>query len=286
MEFMEIRTFYWYDRLISNTRYQLKRLFGKRNNAQFKCGNAGDIYARQLLEHYYGLNVSNIREPGNRILSVGSIGHRAGNGDLLCGVGLKDPQQLPLVGTDITIYGLRGPLSFDAFKAGGFDMSKIKFLYDPGLLIKYLIPQTPIEPSVVSFIPHYRERFNYRGRLPKEIKLVDIDNDPQVVARSILKSKLVYASSLHGIIFSHSLGVPCIYVKPQTEEPEFKFIDYYESVNLPYKKPLSSIASFDFQRDSDTPADIRVIESDFYFPTVEELTSRGIITESQKERLG
>lgn len=276
---MEIRTFYWEDNIISQPKAFFSRLFGNANSSQFIHGNAGDIYARELLIKQYRTPIKNVKNEGNRLLCVGSIAHRALPGDILCGVGVKLPDLMPKVNqaTDIVIYGLRGPLSYAAFKKAGFNVTSVRFLYDPGLLIKYFVLEDQQETAEVSFIPHYRERYSYRKGLPKGIRLIDIDNHPDVVANSIKSSKLVYSSSLHGIIFAHSLGVPCVYVKPQTDETEFKFIDYYESVNLTYKKPLSSIFDADFVRDSDTPADIDVNLTDFYFPALQELQEKGII---------
>src|SRR5690606_27412157 len=137
---------------------------------------------------------------------------------------------------DMIIYGLRGPLSYEILQRSGFDVSTVKFLFDTGLLIKLFAKPINVQPTKISFIPHYREQHGFRNKLPKGMTMIDIDNHPRKVAEKICSSKLVYSSSLHGIIFSHALGIPCIYVKPQTNESEFKFIDYYESVNLSYKK--------------------------------------------------
>lgn len=275
---MEVRTFYWEDHIISRPEYLVRKIMGKVNNSQFVYGNAGDIYARDLLSRQYDVNVKNVTNEGKRLLCVGSIAHRALSGDVLCGVGVKNPNLILSLERkeDTLIYGLRGPLSYDILKRAGFDVTTVKFLYDPGLLIKFVHP-TAKQPTGISFIPHYRERYDFRNKLPKGIRLIDIDNHPHTVAKEICASKLVYSSSLHGIIFSHALGIPCIYVKPQTNESEFKFIDYYESVNLTYKKPLSSIFDADFKRDSDTPADVNVELSDFQFPSVQELKEWEVI---------
>lgn len=40
----------------------------------------------------------------------------------------------------------------------------------------------------------------------------------------IASSKVILSSSLHGLIFSHSLGVPALYLSNQ---PQYKFKDYY-----------------------------------------------------------
>lgn len=276
---MRIRTFYWEDNIVPKGKRILYKWLGKQPNQHFLYGNAGDIFARELLAYLYKQHVINIPSEGGRLLSVGSIAHRALAGDILCGVGVKNKGMVPHIHEPITIYGLRGPLSLESFKHAGYNVDNLKFLYDPGLLIPYLLPEPKlsVSPTQVSFIPHYRERNLYKRNLKKEIKMIDIDNHPVTVAKQIKASKLVYSSSLHGIIFSHALGVPCIYVKPQTEESEFKFIDYYESVNLPYKKPLSSIFDADFRRDSDSPASVNVGLKDFYFPELPELQRLGIV---------
>ncbi len=257
----------------------LYKLTGRQPNQYFVYGNEGDIFARELLIYLYNQNVNNIGFEGKRLLCVGSIAHRALPGDILCGVGVKNKGMVPPPASEnIKIYGLRGPLSLEAFKHAGYDVNNIKFLYAPGLLISYLLSEQDlsISPTQVSFIPHYRERNLFRKKLKKGIKMIDIDNHPVTVAKQIKASKLVYSSSLHGIIFSHALGIPCIYIKPQTDESEFKFIDYYESVNIAYKKPLSSISDADFRRDSDTPAAVNVTLQDFNFPDLEVLRKLGI----------
>src|SRR5690606_38420197 len=118
-----------------------------------------------------------------------------------------------------TVVGVRGPITYDAFKATGHDVSGVRFLKDPGLLIRFLAGPEPAVPQAgrVIFIPHYRERHLYKS-LPKGITLVDIDAEPLELARTIREANLVYASSLHGIIFAHALERPCVWVKPQTEE--------------------------------------------------------------------
>jgi hypothetical protein len=110
---------------------------------------------------------------------------------------------------------------------------------------------------------------------------VDIDQHPLQVAKSILGAKLVYASSLHGIIFAHALNKPCVFVHPQTKEPLLKYEDYFLSVNLPFKKPLDSIDDCNFLKDSDTPPDIAYSEKSFGFPTKDFLVSRNVMTESE-----
>lgn len=267
---MRVRTYFWNDRIVSLPHY-LYQTYIKSNKNYFRKGNAGDIYASYLVKYLYGLEANNIKDEGNRLLFIGSISHLVKDNDLLCGVGTKGEEFRNKDAKDTNVWALRGPISYDFFKNAGFDVSNIKFLLDPGLMIKYTIDQSFFEQEKVdvAFIPHYREKAFYQSNLPKDIKLIDIDDCPHNVGKNILKSKLVYSSSLHGIIFSHALGVPCIFVKPQTEEPLIKFKDYYHSVDLAFPKPLENIGEIDFKKDSDTPADIKIKREDFVFPTLD-----------------
>ena len=130
----------------------------------------------------------------------------------------------------------------------------------------------------IIFIPHYRERYTYKNNaVPKGIKLIDIDCDPISLGRKILSAKLVYTSSLHGIIFANSLGRPCIFVQPQTDESLFKYADYYASVNLSLPKPLRHISEAVFTGSPDSPANIQFKQSDFIFPDPEYLRQNLII---------
>ncbi len=245
----------------------------------FQYGNSGDMFTGDLLKYLYKLDHLNTTTHKGRLLCVGSTTNQIQSGDILCGVGVKTNVN-PGFADSVTILGLRGPISYDLFKAAGYNVDTVQFLLDPGLMLRFMIDdklQRMPDKSRVIFIPHYRERFQVKKTLPKSMKFVDIDSSPSQIGQEILKSSLVYSSSLHGIIFAHALNRPCIFVRPQTVEPLLKFEDYYSSVGLPYKKPLESIAEYDFFRDSDTPPDLKFTKEDFKFPTREYLQQQGII---------
>lgn len=273
---MNIRTYFWEDRVVGKLRY-LYQTYMTKGPKLFRVGNAGDIYARYLIDYLYGAGVSNIKNEGRRQLFIGSISHLTKPHDLICGVGTKGEafRETPI--DTANIWAVRGPITFDAYKASGFDVSNLKFQYDPGLMIRFTIDQKAFKqkPTNISFIPHYREKATHKGKLPNGIKLIDIDNCPHKVGESILKSKIVYSSSLHGIIFSHSLGVPCIFVRPQSNESLLKFEDYYLSVGLKFPKPRPSISEVNYLNDSDTPAEVRIERDDFKFPDIQFLKANG-----------
>lgn len=273
-----LRTYFWHDRVIPSWLLKVRRGFRLSPSTYFQLGNAGDLMARRLIEFEYGMKCLNTNKPGSRLLTVGSIAHKILKGDVLCGIGVKDPDLFSPSLEEVEIYGLRGPLSYEVFKRRGFDLKKIKFLMDPGLLLRFIIGDVVVPgQDRVIFIPHYRERFNRQNIPQREIKMVDVDCEPTDLATEILKSKLVYSSSLHGIIFAHALNRPCIFVRPQTNESLFKYSDYYESMDLKSPKPLPSIHHADFIRDSDTPPSLKYKRENFYFPAINELRERGIL---------
>jgi len=244
----------------------------------FRVGNSGDIFARDIIHCEYGVKSLNIKNQDSRLLCVGSIAHRIRRDDIICGIGTKG---LPVPGANkerCTIFGLRGPITYDAFKKAGYDMSKLRFLKDPGLLLRFICGQdkTRPSPSKVIFIPHYRERAMHK-QLPRGIEFVDVDLRPHQLAKEIAKASLVYSSSLHGMIFAHALNRPCVLVRPQTDEPLVKYEDYCASVDIPFIKPLASIYDASFLNSPDSPPDLKYAREDFYFPSIELLAERGIL---------
>lgn len=274
---MKVRTYYWHDRVISKSKYKLRQLLNKNVTNYFKIGNAGDIIARDIIRFKYGCEGANIQGKGKRLLCVGSISHTIQPGDVICGIGTKglpipEPSQSPC-----RIYGLRGPITYEAFKKAGHDVSQVRFLKDPGLMIRFMMDDRKIVPlsNKVIFIPHYRERHLYK-RLPKGIELVDIDAHPIQLANKIQESGLVYSSSLHGIVFAHALNRPCVFVKPQTDESIIKYADYYASVDLEFQKPIENIYDLDHKRWPNSPPDLKYKKEDLAFPSIRYLKEVGV----------
>lgn len=280
---MEIRTYFWHARLRPRWYLRLQERVFRRQSRCFAVGNAGDIYATYLLSFLYGARINNVDHGGRRILTVGSIGHKVQAGDLLCGIGVKSPDIPAPPSWLAPIYGLRGPISYDIFEKSGYDVSSVRFLMDPGLLVRRVLPLSEAGNSAgagekILFIPHYRERWMHRNKLPRGVKMLDIDASPVDVAQAILDASLVYSSSLHGIIFAHALGRPCVPVKPQTEESSLKYEDYFLSVGLPYKATSDGIHEARRRTAPTSPSDLAIDLDSFVFPELKDLQEFGIAT--------
>lgn len=277
---MALRTYYWERRNASLLKYY-KNKFRHPERFYFRYGNAGDMFNADLINYLYKTEPINILEEGNRLLLIGSIMNHLKEGDIVNGIGWKgnDVSHLSSEIASSKVFGVRGPLTKSLFEKYNADISELKFEYDPGLLIKevYNIDLKKSEDKYVSFVPHFRDELVYKGKYPKNINVIKIDDKPFNIAKKILKSKIVYASSLHGIIFSHALNKPCIFVAPQSEEPIFKYEDYYLSINKDLPQPVKDIYSVNFKKDKATSLDREITINDFYFPSVEELKKKGII---------
>jgi pyruvyltransferase len=275
---MKLRTYFWEDRIISRLELRVRRALGWSPYNYFLVGNAGDLFARELIEREYSCPVQNDPLRGHRLLIVGSIGHRIRDGDVVCGIGVKT-RKIPVpTHARVRVWAVRGPITLDVFKSAGHDVSDIKFQFDPGLMMRFMVTDSEraIVPNGVAFIPHYRERGKYVRSLPPGMRTIDIDGRPKDVARAILGAELVYSSSLHGIIFAHALERPCVLVAPQTEESDLKYQDYFASLGLPTPKPLSNIFDARYGSAPNSPVDIRFELSDFVWPQLEDLRARGI----------
>lgn len=274
-----VKTFYWHDRVVSRGVFYFRKFFGLNPYNYFLVGNAGDIFARDLIGRYYGCESLNCPEGGGRLLLIGSISHKVLHGDVLCGIGARSEDIAKCkAGDNVSVFGLRGPLSYDAFQRAGYDLSGVKFLMDPGLLIRFFV-DAEVLPDIgkVGFIPHYREREFYMRNPVPGVSFIDIDAHPVSVAREIISCEFVFSSSLHGIVFSHSLGRPCLFVEPRVNEPVFKYKDYFSSLNIPFPVPVSGFESIRYLRKPISPVSIDISEGDFYFPGLEVLEGKGIV---------
>jgi hypothetical protein len=275
----KIKTFYWHDRVRSPIELFIRKLINKDVSRYFRVGNSGDIITNEIIRFIYGHDAINTKDQEKRLLCVGSISHKILPGDVICGIGTKGLRIPPASKVPCTILGLRGPITYDAFKKAGHDVSRIEFLMDPGLMIRFMTKNiNTVEPhkNRVIFIPHYRER-NIFGKLPKGIDLIDIDMHPTKLAIEILKSCLICSSSLHGIIFAHALNRPAIFIRPQTDEPIIKFKDYFASIGRELPMPLSDIYAVKFIKSPDSPLDLNYKLEDFKFPSINMLETLGIL---------
>jgi len=281
---MQLRAYYWKARISPFVLSLLRRLRYPKSSYFFRKGNFGDLFYEDIARHRYGhdIEIKIIKNESRRLLIIGSIVQTIQPLDMICGAGSKYPE-IPAASNDCRVVGLRGPLTYAAMEQAGYDLSNVKSLYDPGLLVRFIYPDSAEEQSKAHgaiFIPHYRERYHSLS-LPNGVRLCDPDNAPETVANTIKQSEIVYSSSLHGIIFAHAYGRPAVFVRPTTYEPTFKYDDYYASIGLPPPVPLNSINDIDIKKDIGNSPDLQYREDDIHIPDAQELLDLGLMHQRQ-----
>lgn len=272
---MAVRTFYWHTRVVGRARMIKHRLRGGNASFLFRTGNAGDIYNRDVIRTVYGEDAVNIADEGRRLLLIGSVAHNVRDGDVVAGIGTKgEPIPSPREAA-CRIVAVRGPLTLEAFAAAGHDVSGVRSQLDPGLLIRFDVPDAPAVRGRAVLVPHYRERDQYRRRARRGLSVIDIDAEPVDVARQIQAAEVVYTSSLHGMVFAHALRRPCVLVAPLTPEPELKYRDYLASVGLPWRG-LPSLDEALRGPAPVSPLDLEYSLEDFALPALAELRAEGV----------
>lgn len=271
---MEVRTFYWdAAKPQPAPRSPLRRLF--KSKPDFTIGNAGDLFNRDLVRYLYGADAANIETGGNRLLFVGSVAHRASERDIVCGIGTKGARIPTSDEVSLEIRGVRGPITLAAFRDAGHDVSNVRFEFDPGLLVGEVFASEPApdaEKGRVAFIPHYRDRSRFRSN--RDYDVIDIDCTASTLRTEILRSEFVYSSSLHGIVFAHALGRPCMLVAPVNGEAPLKYQDYFASVGLAWSTPDDLDSALTRPKPA-SPFTVPVDLADFSAPSLAELTAGG-----------
>lgn len=114
---------------------------------------------------------------------------------------------------------------------------------DPGLVVREVFPapRGRSQWNMPVVIPHYGDLNSRSGRdLLQRFhsagwRVVLPNNSPAMIAALVASAPVVASSSLHGLVFAHSFGVPAVFVDFEATdrpEPMFKYRDYYSVFGL------------------------------------------------------
>ncbi|HTX89762.1 MAG TPA: polysaccharide pyruvyl transferase family protein [Anaerolineales bacterium] len=127
------------------------------------------------------------------------------------------------------ILAVRGELTRDHI-AG---LPKDIILGDPGLLMPILMPKKEQKRFTLGVIPHYIDKKDegikkFCRRYKKEVRLIDIQQPPLKVVKDVDECEFILSSSLHGLVFADSLGIPNVWtiLSDKVSGKGFKFQDY------------------------------------------------------------
>lgn len=228
-----------------------RQMNGKIYQGIFKHGNFGDDASELLIKKLTPFTPIQPAPDQNKLLAIGSVLHRAISGDVVWGSGLKGTDALDgHPGGDILVRAVRGPMTLDVLNKAGWDTSHITEMFDPGVLLVHLWkeelskynPEKNKAKGKIRILPHYRDEIVFKRWNPKlHHHFISADNHPLTVLKQMLGAELVISSSLHGIIFAESLGIPAIWIDSPGKEAHFKYLDYYASTGRSDVKALDSI---------------------------------------------
>lgn len=211
--------------------------------------NFGDILSLKIVERIIGDSVRIItkKKPTvieKKLLALGSVISFANQNDVVWGAGINgkllDKKYYKF--TQIDVRSVRGPLTRN-FLQETFGIECPEIYGDPGLLIPVLFPEferkaTPSRDFIV--IPHFSEEHLFPKSLGDNIVY---STEPwEEIIEKILDSAFVISSSLHGVIVAEAFGIPARLLRlEKSEEPLFKYIDYYLGTNRPDFQYATSI---------------------------------------------
>lgn len=133
-----------------------------------------------------------------------------------------------------SFYAVRGKLTFNKL-----NLTSNIVLGDPGLLLsRFFSPKTKkiYDKCIIS---HNKDYNFFTKEFGNKYYIINMGtNNIEKIANSINKCNFTFSSSLHGIIFSHSLGIPSVHLEYRElySKKNFKFKDYYSILDIPYVK--------------------------------------------------
>jgi len=199
-------------------------------------GNVGDNFGLWITLHLTSLPVIPVGTWFDKakplFLTVGSIMQHARNRGAVWGSGciVEMPWKTDPVPTDSIYFGVRGPRSREQILRRYAINAPV--IGDPGLLVTDIASRVRSVADIeIGFIIHGVDKNDFNQRYPG-VFLVNNSGSYDVYCRDICRCKRVISSSLHGLIFSHALGIPCEIVAfgHRLSGGEFKFIDYMQSL--------------------------------------------------------
>lgn len=225
------RLFYWDPR---RNRLPLLRRF----EIGPRVGNFGDLLGplivRRILEQRSGGSGDAAQSRGSattkvdgrgRVLALGSVMHFAEDGDTIWGTGVNGKMAADLHRfSTLDVRAVRGPLTREWLttrKGIGVD----EVYGDPALLLPSILPEATVwlagKKRTLGVVPNFHDVATY-GAHPG---FIDPRRKPMAVLEDIVRSEMVAASSLHGVIVAEAFGIPAVLLPAKAESP-FKYLDY------------------------------------------------------------
>lgn len=228
------------------------------------CDNAGDYFNEFLLQK---LNIDYTFESESPdLIACGSILgiKNVDEHTIAWGSGLISEKSEVILKLE-NIKAVRGKLTAEIL-----GLKNVVF-GDPGIFASKFYKPNSKKKWKFGIIPHFID-FDFFNKLQnKNVKIIDIrTKNLENLFEEINSCEFILSSSLHGIIFAHSFGIPSYHLIHNKTVPtinDFKFKDYYSNFNLPYvPKQIKKLEDLNFNHYS-----LFSENKDQFCPTKEEI---------------
>ncbi len=200
--------------------------------------NAGDLANADLVSALTQARVIQAQDLSRRhLMAIGSVLSSARPNSCIWGSGLMHPDfGLGSASVD-NILAVRGKLTASALKNELSSLADIP-LGDPAILLPQLLGVWPqsVSSGPIGLCPHYTDRRHPTvQRLFADADVIDLDvhgADLSDFLRKMASCSCVISSSLHGLVFAESLGIPNLWVQigGDVSGDGFKFRDWYSTM--------------------------------------------------------
>ena len=204
--------------------------------------NAGDDYNQYLIGKLY--TCKTIRCDNPDICLCGSIltSKNISRCKYIVGAGIQNEKHINNIPRSSTYLAVRGKTTVDILRKHGIDVDDNILLCDPGLLLSlFYTPSHEMKKQhKIGIIPHYLDEPYVRKSYGGKYHIISMNTwDIEKLVDDILSCEVILSSSLHGIIFAHSYGIPAYHIQIQDffKNGNFKFQDYYSAFkDVQYRK--------------------------------------------------
>lgn len=199
--------------------------------------NFGDLINADIIKALFGYEIIWTEATKCQLIGVGSIltFFDKANNSYVWGTGIIEDGE-DLVDKMIKYCAVRGKLTRSRIGKKWEDIP----LGDPGLLINLVYPVSGEKNHKIGVMPHYVDEHHpiiEKMRKDERFVVLSPESNPRDNAEQISQCDLLLSSSLHGLIFADSLGIPNAHIQLSDEVTggSYKFKDYYSSVGRKYE---------------------------------------------------
>lgn len=216
------------------------KLWYWRYGSENEAGNFGDEITKDIILKLFGYN--SIWKPVNEceIIGAGSViestlNEASNNIINIWGSGFIIPGETYNTSNikNIHFCAVRGHISRD--RLGNPDI----VTGDPGLLANIVYKRSSQRSEKIGVVVHYVDEDQLVvQRMKKDDRFIMIDpiDSPQNVVKKITECQLILSSSLHGLVFADSFGIPNAHIRlsDKVVGGNYKFRDYYSAIGITY----------------------------------------------------